>query len=90
MQDLNERIASAETRLDSHDKRLDAHGRQIDELLMKDIRQDAKLDSLCKDVKENTAITRSIKGGIDTIKWLIAGMTTLGGLWLMLKQMGWF
>ena len=90
MQELGERIAKVETRQDITDVRLKSHGDQIDELMRQNVKQDDKLNTLCRESKENTAMTRSIKGGVDTIKWLIAGASTVGGLWLLIKQLGVF
>lgn len=88
--EINERVAKVETRVESLEERATIHGRELDEMRIKNAKQDSKLDELCRESKENTAMTRSIKGGVDTVKWLLAGVSTLGGLWLMVKQMGWF
>ena len=90
MQEISERVVKIETRLDNHDARLNRHGQQIDDLKLQNSKQDSKLDQLCRESKENTAMTRSIKGGVDTVKWLLAGVSTLGGLWLLVKQLGIF
>lgn len=89
-QEIGERVAVTEDRIKQHDNILAKHGDQIDALMHDNVRQDSKLNSLCHDMKENTEISRSIKGAVDTVKWLVAGVSTLGGLWLMVKQLGWF
>lgn len=85
-----ERLVAAETRLDNHDRRLDSHGDRIGNLEQHNVRQDAKLDSIEKKLTESCEVTRSIKGGVDTVKWLLAGVSTIGGLWLLVKQLGIF
>lgn len=85
-----ERLVAAETRLDNHDRRLDSHGDRIGNLEQHNVRQDTKLDSIEKKLTESCEVTRSIKGGVDTVKWLLAGVSTLGGLWLLIKQLGIF
>lgn len=88
MQELGERIAKVETRQDIADIRLKAHGDQIDELMKQNVKQDDKLNSIDRKLSESCTITRSIKGGMDTIKWMIAGVSSVGGVWLLLKQLG--
>ena len=90
MQATNERIAVMENRLDIHDERLKAHDEILDVLKLQNKAQDAKLDQICRETQENSSVTHSIKGGVDTVKWLLAGVSTLGGLWLMVKQLGIF
>ena len=90
MQELGERIAKAETRLDIHDERLKAHDEILDVLKLQNKAQDAKLDQICRETQENSSVTHSIKGGVDTVKWLLAGVSTIGGLWLLVKQLGIF
>lgn len=90
MQEINERVAKAEQRLDDHEHRISVHGHEIDSLREQNIKQDATLDALSRDVKENTEIGRSIKGGVNTLKWLVGGVSALGGLWLTIKQLGLF
>lgn len=85
-----ERVVAVETRLDIHDKRLKAHGDELEELRKQNIMQDAKLDGIDKKLTESCEITRSIRGGVDTVKWILAGVSTLGGLWLLVKQLGIF
>lgn len=85
-----ERLVAAETRMDNHEKRLDAHGKELEELRNQNVMQDAKLDGIDKKLTESCEITRSIRGGVDTVKWLLAAVSTVGGIWLMVKQMGWF
>lgn len=85
-----ERVVAVETRLDIHDKRLKAHGDELEELRKQNIVQDSKLDGIDKKLTESCEITRSIRGGVDTVKWLLAGVSTLGGLWLLVKQLGIF
>ena len=87
---ISERVVAVETRLDIHDKRLKAHGDELEELRKQNIMQDAKLDGIDKKLTESCEITRSIRGGVDTVKWLLAAVSTVGGIWLMVKQMGWF
>ena len=86
----NERIAVMENRLDIHDQRLKAHDEILDALKLQNKAQDAKLDQICRETQENSSVTHSIKGGVDTVKWLLAGVSTIGGLWLTVKQLGWF
>ena len=86
----NERIAVMENRLDIHDERLKAHDEVLDALKLQNKAQDSKLDQICRETQENSSVTHSIKGGVDTVKWLLAGVSTIGGLWLMVKQLGWF
>lgn len=86
----NERIAVMENRLDIHDERLKAHDEVLDALKLQNKAQDAKLDQICRETQENSSVTHSIKGGVDTVKWLLAGVSTIGGLWLTVKQLGWF
>lgn len=88
MNELGERIAKVETRQDIADIRLKAHGDQIDELMKQNVKQDDKLNSIDRKLSESCTITRSIKGGMDTIKWMIAGVSSVGGVWLLLKQLG--
>lgn len=90
MQELTERVVKVETRLDIQDKRLDAHGNELEELRKQNVMQDAKLDGIDKKLTESCEITRSIRGGVDTVKWLLAGVSTVGGLWLLIKQLGIF
>jgi len=90
MQELTERVVKVETRLDIQDKRLDAHGNELEELRKQNIVQDSKLDGIDKKLTESCEVTRSIRGGVDTVKWLLAAVSTVGGIWLMVKQMGWF
>ena len=90
MQETNERIKATEVRLDSHDQRLKAHDEILDALKLQNKAQDAKLDQICRETQENSSVTHSIKGGVDTVKWLLAGVSTIGGLWLTVKQLGWF
>lgn len=85
-----ERLVAAETRLDNHDKQLEAHGNELEELRKQNVMQDAKLDGIDKKLTESCEITRSIRGGVDTVRWLLAGISTLGGLWLLVKQLGIF
>lgn len=85
-----ERVVAVETRLDIHDQRLKAHGDELEELRKQNVMQDAKLDGIDKKLTESCEITRSIRGGVDTVKWLLAAVSTVGGIWLMVKQMGWF
>lgn len=96
MQELGERIAKVETRLDSQDERLDRHDDKIEGLRMNDARLEAKLDNVCieiqetkKEVGENTELTRSIKDGIKTIRLLFYCATAVLGLYLTIKQLGW-
>ena len=86
----NERIAVMENRLDIHDERLKAHDEILDVLKLQNKAQDAKLDQICRETQENSSVTHSIKGGVDTLKWILAGVSTIGGLWLTVKQLGWF
>lgn len=88
--DVVERVVAVETRLDIHDKRLEAHGNELEELRKQNVMQDAKLDGIDKKLTESCEITRSIRGGVDTVKWLLAGVSTVGGLWLLIKQLGIF
>lgn len=88
--EINERVARAEQRLDTHDIRLKAHGDEIDALREQNIKQDSTLESLSRDVRENNEISHSIKGGVNTLKWLVGGVSALGGLWLTVKQLGLF
>ena len=85
-----ERVVAGETRLDIQDKRLEAHGNELEELRKQNVMQDAKLDGIDKKLTESCEITRSIRGGVDTVKWLLAGVSTVGGLWLLVKQLGIF
>ena len=89
MQELGERIAKVETRQDITETRLKAHGEQIDELMKQNVKQDDKLDKICRETKDNTELSRSIKGGIKTIQWMFYGATAVLGLYLTLKQLGW-
>ena len=89
MQETNERIKATEVRLDIHDQRLKAHGEQIDELMKKNVKQDDKLNQICRETKDNTELSRSIKGGIKTIQYMFYAATTVLGLYLTLKQLGW-
>lgn len=88
MQELGERIAKVEARQDMVEVRLKSHGEQIDELMLQNVKQDDKLNSIDRKLSESCTITRSIKGGMDTIKWMIAGVSSVGGVWLLLKQLG--
>lgn len=85
-----ERVVAVETRLDIHDQRLKAHGDELEELRKQNIVQDTKLDGIDKKLTESCEITRSIRGGVYTVKWMLAGVSTLGGLWLLIKQLGIF
>ena len=89
MQELGERIAKVETRQDIAETRLKAHGEQIDELMKQNVHQDDKLNQICRETKDNTELSRSIKGGIKTIQWMFYGATAVLGLYLTLKQLGW-
>lgn len=89
MQELGERIAKVETRQDIAETRLKAHGEQIDELMKQNVHQDDKLNQICRETKDNTELSRSIKGGIKTLQWLFYGATGVLGLYLTLKQLGW-
>lgn len=88
--EINERVARAEQRLDTHDIRLKAHGDEIDALRGENIKQNSTLESLSRDVKENNEISHSIKGAVDTVKWLVGGLGALLGLWVTIKQLGFF
>lgn len=88
--EINERVAKAEQRLDDHEHRISVHGHEIDSLREQNIKQDSTLESLSRDVKVNNEISHSIKGGVDTVKWLLAGASAIGGLWLTVKQLGIF
>ena len=86
--ETGERIKAVEVRLDNHEKRLDAHGKELEDLRTQNTKQDSKLDQLCRESKENTAMTKKINGGVDTIKWLFG--VALGGytLYEILTKMG--
>lgn len=88
--EIDERVARAEQRLDTHDIRLKAHGDEIDALREQNIKQDYTLESLSRDVRENNEISHSIKGAVDTVKWLVGGIGALLGLWVTVKQLGIF
>ena len=96
MQEISERVAKAEQRLDNHDARLDRHGQQIDSLKLNDVRLESKIDRICKevvetktDVAENTELTRSIKDGIKTIKWIGSAAIGAYAVYEVLVKMGW-
>jgi len=84
-----ERLVAAETRLDNHEKRLDVHGKELDNLRLQNKAQDSKLDSIDKKVTESCEVTRSIKSGIDTIKWLCGGAISAYTLYEIALKMGW-
>ena len=88
--EINERVAKAEQRLDYHEHRISTHGKEIEALREQNIKQDSTLESLSRDVKVNNEISHSIKGGVNTLKWLVGGVSALGGLWLTVKQLGIF
>ncbi len=89
MQELGERVAKVETRMDIADARLKAHGDELDALREQNIKQDDKLNQICRETKDNTELSRSIKGGIKTIQWMFYGATAVLGLYLTIKQLGW-
>ena len=88
--EINERVAKAEQRLDDHEHRISTHGQEIDALRGENIKQNSTLESLSRDVKENNEISHSIKGAVDTVKWLVGGLGALLGLWVTIKQLGLF
>ena len=96
MMELSERIVAVETRLNGQDSRLDKHEDQLDHLRTNDARLEAKLDGVCHEVKEtkrevaeNTELTRTIKDGVRTIKWMFYAAAGALSLWMTIKQLGW-
>ena len=94
--ELNERMVAVETRLDSQDSRLNKHDGQLENLRMNDVRLEAKLDGVChevqetkREVTENTEMTRSIKDGVKTIKWLFGLGIGLYTLYEIATKLGW-
>ena len=94
--ELNERMAAVETRLNDQGFRLDKHDDQLDNLRTNDARLEAKLDGVCHEVKEtkrevaeNTELTRTIKDGVKTIKWMFYAAAGALSIWLTIKQLGW-
>ena len=89
MQEINERVAKVETRVDILEDRATRHGNEIDGLRLQNKAQDSKLDSIDKKVTESCEVTRSIKGGIDTIKWLFGLGIAAYTLYEIATKMGW-
>ena len=94
--ELNERMAAVETRLNDQGFRLDKHDDQLDNLRTNDARLEAKLDGVChevqetkREVTENTEMTRSIKDGVKTIKWLFGLGIGLYTLYEIAIKLGW-
>ena len=94
--ELNERIVAVETRLNDQGSRLDKHDDQLDHLRTNDARLEAKLDGVCHEVKEtkrevseNTELTRTIKDGVKTIKWMFYAAAGALSIWMTIKQLGW-
>lgn len=90
MQELTERVVKVETRLDIQDKRLDAHGNELEELRKQNIVQDSKLDGIDKKLTESCEVTHSIKGGVNTIKWLVGVAFGAYTLYEIATKLGWF
>ncbi len=101
MNDLGERVKATETRLDSCHRRLDAHGRELEEMRIKNARQDAQLEKLCQNQQRTYELTEknahkldkmSAQG--DTVAWMVKaivyGVPAMFTLYLTLKQMGWY
>lgn len=96
---LNERLASAETRLDQHEQRLDRHGERIDSLQAENIKQNTVLEKLCNNLDKNSELTKKNqemiseihtqgKTTINLVKAIVYGVPAIVGLWMALKQIG--
>lgn len=101
MQELGERVASVETRLDSCDRRLDSHGRELEELRIRNAEQDIQLKKLCVMQEKSYELALKAEKKLDkmdaqgnTVSWMIKtivfGIPALFTLYLTFKQMGWF
>ena len=87
---MNERIAVVEAQVKEHDSRLNRHDEKITDLQTQNVRQDTKLDNLCKLASESKALSEDIHGAVKTVKWIVSGATALIGLWVAVKQLGLF
>ena len=101
MQELGERVASIDTRLESHEKRLDAHGRELEELRIRNAEQDVQLKKLCVMQEKSYDLALKAEKKLDkmdaqgnTVSWMLKlvvyGIPALIGLYLSLKGIGWF
>lgn len=101
MQELGERVASVETRLDSCDRRLDSHGRELEEIRIRNAEQDIQLKKLCINQEKALALAEKAEKKLDkmdaqgnTVAWMlkvvIYGIPALGTLYITLKGFGWF
>ena len=101
MQELGERVASVETRLDSCDRRLESHGNELEDLRIRNAEQDIQLKKLCINQEKALALAEKAEKKLDqletqgnTAAWMlkvvIYGIPALGTLFLTLKGFGWF
>ena len=101
MQELGERVASVETRLDSCDRRLDSHGRELEEIRIRNAEQDVQLKKLCVMQEKSYELALKAEKKLDkldtqgdTAAWMLKavvyGVPALFTLYLTCKQMGWF
>lgn len=101
MQELGERVASVETRLDACDRRLEAHGNELEELRIRNAEQDIQLKKLCINQEKALALAEKAEKKLDkldtqgdTAAWMLKavvyGIPALIGLYLSLKGIGWF
>ena len=98
---INERLASAETRLDQHDQRLNRHSDRIDTLQAENIKQNAVLEKLCNNLDKNSELTKKNqemiaeihtqgKTTINLVKAIVYGVPALFALYTAVKQFGLF
>lgn len=87
-EELPQRVAKLETRVEIHDVRLGKHGEEIEALRNHNVRQDTVLEKLSDNQEKNNEMTSDIRGVVKFIKWLVTGVSALIGLYISLKQIG--